>query len=655
MAFVIPTYFTAIDKFSPTILKMGASLEAFSSKAESAINRNERVFNKLTPALSDASKQLLSFASTAVIVAAVIAAGKAVMDYETEIANLSAVTGTSGRDLDIFKNKIKDVAGATKESSIDVVKAFTAIGNNQPQLLKDAEGLASVSKASIILARASKMELGPAAEALTTIMNQYSIGPREAAKTIDQLAAASQAGSAELIDVASSLQKFAPVATVAGIKINESLALIETGSKYFKEGKETGTKFLNIISTMAAIKVQDPKALADLKRLGVNMDVVTSKTIPFSDRLKELKKISNDIPALFHVFGKENLAMAGSILNSTEAYDKLLPKINEVGKAQEMADKNNKTFARSIEQLKNKFITWVTTSSEAEKALNLLTRAAGWVSDHLVTIMKVTGTVIGLFVAWKAALIVAKISLFGYNVVFGAYNALTKGSIFLTEGNVVAKYSDLVVTNLMTAAQWSLNAAMAANPIGLVLAALALLAAALYGIYQHYKLLEEVYQKASANAKVTAINKETEAVHKLSAAYQKNGLSKVDADKQATAERVDNLTKTSASLKSKFAEGAQKFAEDRSNPLSNIKSFFSGDDDLKNLQGIAGAYGASEGAKSELLNPKAMQTQNLAQTITNNKKEAITVDFKNVPAGVDISSSNSNSSVIPSSTSTMPK
>lgn len=645
MAFVVPTYFTAIDKFSSPVRKMGASLEAFSHRAEATINRSERVFNKLTPTLSDASKQLLSFASTAAIVGGVLAAGKSVMDYETEIANLSAVTGSSGKDLDFFKNKIREVATTTKESSIDVAKAFTAIGNNQPQLLKDAEGLAAVSQASIILARASKMELGPAAEALTTIMNQYSIGPKQAAKTIDMLAAASQAGSAELIDVAASLQKFAPVATVAGIKINESLALIESGSKYFKEGKETGTKFLNIITTMAAMKVQDPKALGDLKRLGVNMEVVTSKTIPFTDRLKELKKIAKDVPALFHVFGKENLAMAGSILSSTEAYDELIPKIDAVGKAQEMADKNNKTFARSIEQLKNKFITWVTTSEQAEQALNMLTRAAGWVSDHLTTIMKVTGVVVGLFIAWKAALILSRIALVAYNIGFGVYNALTKGSIFLTEGNIVAKYADLVVTNLMTAAQWALNTAMMANPVALVVIAVLALVAALGYVIANYKSIEELHSSELQKKKIAAIKSETDQINKAAQAYEKYGDSQQVAKQKAIRDTREFIISDIKNLK---AQSAGPMTESQRRVLENRLAVDEG-----RLTAVNQAEAEIVNPKSALINPKEVQTQNLASTITNNKKETVTFDFKNLPAGVEVSSTDGNSSVIPSSTSTM--
>jgi len=490
-ALTIPTIFSAIDKLSAPVKAMSRNVDAFVSKAEVGIARNEMAFRKLTPAIGEASKQLLSMVGTAALVSAAFASlaftGKSVMDYETALANLSAITGTSGKDLELFKTKIKEVATQTKESSIDVANAFTAIGNNQPQLLKDADGLAAVSKATIVLARASKMELAPAAEALTSIMNQYSLAPAAAMKTIDQLSAAAQAGSTEIIDTAESLKKFGPIAVTAGIKINESLALIQTGSKYFKEGTETGTKFLNIITTMAALKVQDPKALGDLKRLGVNMSVVASKTIPLSDRLKELSKISKDIPALFHVFGKENLAMASAVLGSTDAYAQLLAKIDETGKAQEMADKNNATLVRGIQQLKNKFVTWITTSDEAAKALVILKNVVKFVTNNLTTIIKVVGLLVGAFILWWTWIQLLKIRLIGLRVMAAAFFLVDMIKyVAATQGITFAQAAWAIVTQSCTDAMLVLNAALLANPIGLVIAAIVALIAVVVLIIKYW-------------------------------------------------------------------------------------------------------------------------------------------------------------------------
>lgn len=477
-SFVIPSIFTAIDKFSSPVKGMSRNIEVFASKAEIGIARSERAFRKLTPVLSETSKQFLSMASTAAIAGAIIAGGafstKSLMDYETELQNLQAITGVSGKGFDLFKSKIQDVAAQTKTSSVDVAKAFTAIANNQPELLKDADALAAVSKSSILLAHASKMELQPAGEALTQILNQFGKGAKDAAATIDILAAGSVAGSSEIRDTAEAIQKFGTVAANAGIKINESVALIELASK-FEKGAEAGSKLRNILITMSSIKVQDPKALADLRRLGVNMNIVADKSLPLNTRLQEMSKISKSNAALFHVFGKENQALATGVLSTAANFNTMLKAVNTTGKAQEMAAKNNDTLKIALQQASAAWVNMLTSSDNATAGLVMAKTATRFVTDHLRTIVTIGVSVIGFFAAWKVVLILSKVSMVAYNIVLGLNNAITKTSTVYTASQTVAMNTQVFATKAATAAQWLWNAAMSANPLGFIIIGIAAL------------------------------------------------------------------------------------------------------------------------------------------------------------------------------------
>lgn len=649
-SFVIPTYFTAVDKFSAPVRGMSTTLESFGAKAEIGIARGERAFRKLTPALGEASKQMLSMVGTAAIVGAAFAGGafsvRSIMEYENELANLQAVTGASGKDFDIFKGKIKDVATETKASSVEVVKAFTAIANNQPELLKDADALAMVTKSSILLAQAAKIELQPAGEALTQILNQFGKGAGDAAKTIDILAAGSVAGSSEIRDTADAIQKFGTVAANAGIKINESVALIELASK-FEKGSEAGQKLRNILITMSTAKVQDPKAVEDMKRLGVNMDIVSNKSLPLNDRLKEMAKVSKDDAALFHIFGKENQALATGVLSTASNFDTMLKSVNTTGMAASMAEKNNATLSKSIDRLSNAWVTMITTSDSASSGLIFFTKAVSWLTRNLDTVVTFMAVALGLFGAWWAIMKVARVALILYNIAFGVHNALTKGSIFLTEGNIVAKYADLVVTNLMTAAQWALNAAMTANPIALVVLAVLALVAALGYVIANYKSIEELHSSDLQKKKTAAIKDETEQINKAALAYEKYGNTQFEAKKKAIRDSKEfilaDLTKQKEAFEKPMTESQRRVAENQ----------------IAIDEGRLTAVNQAETAllnspeQSKLLNPKAMQTEHLAQTINNNSKKEVTVDFKNVPQGVEISGEGVNSSLAPTVSSTM--
>lgn len=641
MAFVVPTIFTVIDRLTAPVRAMGNNVAEYANKTEAVISRSERAFRKLTPSLSDASKQLLSFASTATAVAGIVATGKAVVDYETKLKSLQSITGATDEKFAEFKTQIRSIALETKKSSLDVAEAFESIANNQPELLKDANALALVTKSSIILAKAAKMELQPAGEALTQILNQFGKGAADAAKTIDILAAGSVAGSSEIRDTAEAIQKFGTVAANAGVKIDESVALIELSSK-FEKGAEAGQKLRNILITMSTAKVQDPKAVHDMQRLGVNMGIVADKALPLNVRLKEMAKVAKDDAALFHIFGKENQALATGVLNNADAFSDMLEKVRTTGEAQRMAAKNSETFAAKVEELKNKFITWVTTSEEAERALNLLTKAAGWIADNLSTIMKVTGTVVGLFIAWRIALYAARAALFLTNIVIGVNSALTGVSSVALRTNTVALAAQKIALGIATAAQWALNAAMLANPVVWVVAGVLALVAALGYVIANYKSIEDLHKSDMQKRKTEAIKSETEQIYKAAAAYEKYGESKEVAMKKALRDSKQFIIDDIKTLK---AQSAKPMSDSERRIMENRLAADEGR--LTAVNELEAANGATA------INPKLQQAQMLSQTINNNTQKEVIIKVK-AEDGTSATTSGLDD-VMGKTTSTMPK
>ncbi len=650
MALTIPTIFTAVDKFSAPVKGMTQSLDSFASRAEIGVSRAERSFRKMTPAISEASKQILSMVGTAALIGAAFSAAsfsvKSIMDYETELANLKSITGVSGSEFDVFKTKIKGVADATKMSSVEVTKAFTAIANNQPELLKDANALAMVTQSSILLAQASKMELQPAGEALTQILNQFGKGAADAAKTIDILAAGSVAGSSEIRDTADAIQKFGTVAANAGIKINESVALIELSSK-FEKGAEAGQKLRNILITMSTAKVQDPKAIADMQRLGVNMDIVSNRTLPLSVRLKEMGKVAKDDGALFHIFGKENQALATGVLNTASNFDTMLNSVNTTGMAAKMAATNNATLAITIEQLKNKFVTWLTTSDEAAKSLEILKNVVKFLANNLTTIIKVIGLMVGSFIIWWTWIKLSRLALMalnGYAKVMFLVDMIKY--IASTQGLTFAQAAWAIVVESATASMAGLNAVMLANPIGLIIIAIVALIALVVAVIKYWNewgaalsiflgpfgmiislvqsfrrnwdMIVESFKSGGIIGGIKAIGKTIlDAI--LMPFQQLMGIIAKLTGFNWAADAAKNLGKFRADM------GVNVTTDESGNPLPT----------------------------NTAINPKTVQAEHLASTINNNKSEKVTFDFVNLPAGVKVSSDSDNSSVMPSMSSTM--
>lgn len=349
MALKIPSIFTAVDKFTAPVERMQRAMGSFGSQAESSAARIERRFSKLS---SSASKVALKTGAMGLAIAAPLglAVNKA-MDYEDKLANLKALTGLSGKEFEKFTNNIEASSEATKRSKLTVVDAYTAIANNMPALLQNADALKAVTDSSILLSKAGRGELGPTAESLTTILNQYGKGAEYAAKAVDVLAAGSVAGSSEINQTAEAIQKFGAMAAAKNISIPESVALIELGSR-FEKGAEAGVKFRNIIGNISNATVLPASATSVMKKAGVNMQMLIDKSIPLNDKLLEMQKILKITGGVTQVFGKENEAMATGVLQNASAYQTMLDQVSKSGEAQRMAAENGNTFKEKLEQSK---------------------------------------------------------------------------------------------------------------------------------------------------------------------------------------------------------------------------------------------------------------------------------------------------------------
>jgi TP901 family phage tail tape measure protein len=457
--FIIPTIFTASSNMGPVITRIRQDMNMLDHTAA----RSNLSFKNLT-------SQIMAYSGAAGVVGAaaagIVFSGRSLMDYERELANLKALTGVTGQEFEEFKQIITSVATETKMSSVEVAKAFTVVANAMPELLQSADGLGKVTSASILLGKAARMELAPAADAVTTILNQFGKGANDAAKLVDLMAAGSKYGSAEIEDLALSMKEFAAQARLANVSMTESVAITELVSK-FRKGTQAGVELRNVLLYIDTLKGQDPKALKDLSRLGVNMSLVADKSKPLGVRLIELSKISNDAAAIFHVFGKENSAMAANVLQNAAKLQPLIEKINEAGVAQAMAAENTNTLYTAVQQMAGKWVTLLTSSENMGMGLAIVGDTIRFVTNNMETLLNIAVPLLGAWMSYKAIMGAVRVATIGYNIVTGLAAGFTSNlSIALMENTVAAK-AETIAIRLRTAATWLATEATLAFQIAL--------------------------------------------------------------------------------------------------------------------------------------------------------------------------------------------
>lgn len=491
-AFTIPSIFTAVDKLTGPLRAMTANVQGFANSAQSALARADRGFRKLSGGLiSETGKQFLSFASTAAVAAAIVGGAsfsvKSLQDYESSLASFrTIVSDLNDNEFALYRDQINQVAKDTKRSSIEVANSFGMIAGLNADFAKTADGLAAVSNASIVLAKASGMELGASAESLVGIMNQFSMSASEAEKTINVLAAGQAVGAANISQTAEAFKNFGSTASNANITLEESVALIQTLGKFSITGAEAGTKLRGAVSKLQEANVGYASGV-----FNVNDALAEAKA-----KIDKLTTAKEKDEAISKMFGLENKNAGLILLNNIQTYKDYTTGVTGTSEASKAAAINSATLSTKIDELKAAWVNMLTSSDKASSALNSAKNIAGFLADNLDTIVSVGSKVLLFFGLWKAALIIGEGLLWGYNIAL-AFQGFLSGKASIAIGkNAVALGVYNGLTWIANAATWAWTAATTAwafamsvglLPLTLIILAIGVLIAIIYSVIQHTK------------------------------------------------------------------------------------------------------------------------------------------------------------------------
>lgn len=126
---------------------------------------------------------------------------------EKALDDLQAITGLASEEMGFFRSKAVEFGKAFGEAPDKILEAFKLAGSARPELLESKDAMVQFTESALILAKASGMEVGPAIESLTTIMNANGAKSEEVGRYINVLAAGSQKGAKEVDFLAKAFEK----------------------------------------------------------------------------------------------------------------------------------------------------------------------------------------------------------------------------------------------------------------------------------------------------------------------------------------------------------------------------------------------------------------------------------------------------------------
>lgn len=275
------------------------------------------------------------------------------MEFEKSLSGLKSLTGLGAKEMEYLKNAAIKLGSTSTQTASQVVEAYKLIGSQQPELLKNKEALNEVTKQAIVLAEAAGMDVPSAAKALSGSINQMGESASVAGEYVNILAAASQAGSADIGYLSKAIEKSGGAASSVGIRYNELVAAIEAIAPKITEASEAGTNLRNIFLILESSSDKNLKP----------------SVVGLSKALENLAAKNLDATQMTKLFGRESVTAALALVNAKDQYNDYVRAITGTNTAIEQQRINNDNLAGSIKALSSEWEGFILTLNKSNGQL----------------------------------------------------------------------------------------------------------------------------------------------------------------------------------------------------------------------------------------------------------------------------------------------
>lgn len=353
------------------------------------------------------------------------------VDFGQAMADLSAITGSVGEELEDLTQTAREVGKASGLGASESARAFAILAG---QIDVPIDALKVLQRETITLAQAGALPLEDAANAVAGTINQFGMEASEASRVVNVLAAGSRAGGAEVVDLSESFKVAGAAANAAGVSIEETAGALEVLAQNNTKGAEAGTAMRNMLvamQTRLGIDISQTGFVGGLKVIQEELDKMQSPV----ERTTYLAK----------AFGRENMVAAQFLLSNADAVEEMTTAVTGTNSAMEQAEIRNDTWAHKMEVARAK------------------------IDDVLISMSSLSGSLLPM-----AGIIGEQVSKFsGLIPIVAAASKMLQG------------FS--IKTTVATVAQKGLNAVLRANPIGAVVTAISALVAGVVYAYNHFE------------------------------------------------------------------------------------------------------------------------------------------------------------------------
>lgn len=486
--------------------RLGASVERLSQKYRK-LNQAMRAQEANKAQRADLRGQLFDAVALG---ATVVAPVSIAVNFEQSIARLGAITRSGDDALLGLEQTARRLGETTQFSASEAASAMTFLGMAG---FKTNE-IISATPGMLNLAQAAGSDLAGTADIASNILSGFSLKADEMGRVGDVLSATFTTSNTTLQMLGDTLKYAAPVASSAGASIEQVAAMAGLLGNVGIQGSMAGTALRAAFLRLSA----PPKVAADaLANLGVEVKDLDGNLRSVPELLQELAKATEGLgsaeraEAIKQIFGSEASAGLTELLKQagSGALDSYIQQLRQAkGTAGTMAKKMSATTAGSLKRLGSA----LESVAISIGSLLLPTIAAGaqlfagmasWVSGAAQEYPWLTKVIVGATLGLVALKVTAIAGAYAFTFLKGgvlslvtAYRTLSAGIAMAQLGmariNILSALS-AVRMGVVTAAQWALNVAMTANPIGLIVLGIAALAGAAFMLIKYWEPIGEFF------------------------------------------------------------------------------------------------------------------------------------------------------------------
>ena len=275
--------------------------------------------------------------------------------FEAEMSKVQAVSGATAAQFEKLESEAKRLGATTTFTASEVAGLqveFAKLGFTAPEIEK-------VTENTLYLAQAAGTDLARAAEVAGATLRGFGMDASETGHLADVMAQSFSESALDMEAFAEAMKYVAPVASAAGIGVEEATGMLELLANAGIKGSQAGTALRRIISELGATGGDVAGAIKNLANQGLNLaDAKDEVGRSAQSALLVLGETIDQLPLLKEgLIGADGAArdMAATMMDNTAGAFKTLQSATE-GALIELGDaiSNNKIFQDILEGLTEK-------------------------------------------------------------------------------------------------------------------------------------------------------------------------------------------------------------------------------------------------------------------------------------------------------------